>query len=115
MNRLELVRSMAEKSGLTHKQSDDALNSFIDTVKETLAKGDGVSLIGFGSFEVQERIARTGRNPATGDEIQIAASKVPRFKAGKGLKDAIPQPEANTAKEPKTITPKKPAKKAVKE
>ena len=81
------------KSGLTQKQSEDALNGFIDTVKETLANGEDIALVGFGSFDVQERAARTGRNPSTGEEIQIAASKIPRFKAGKGFKDAIPQPE----------------------
>ena len=97
MNKAELIKSIAEKSGLTQKQADVALDGFIETVKETLAKGEDISLVGFGSFDVQERAARTGRNPATGEEIQIAASKAPRFKAGKALKDAIPQPETKKA------------------
>lgn len=112
MNKAELIKSMAEKSGLTQKQADAALDGFIETIKETLAKGEDISLVGFGSFDVQERAARTGRNPATGEEIQIAASKAPRFKAGKALKDAIPQPEA--PKPLKAEEPKKAAKKITK-
>lgn len=94
MNKAELIKSIAEKSGLTQKDADAALNGFIETIKETLAKGEDVTLVGFGSFDIQERAARTGRNPSTGDEILIAASKAPRFKAGKAFKDAILQPEA---------------------
>ena len=94
MNKSELIKAIAEKSGLTQKDADAALNGFIDTVKETLAKGEDVTLVGFGSFDIQERAARTGRNPSTGEEIQISASKSPRFKAGKAFKDVIPQPEA---------------------
>lgn len=95
MNKAELIKAIAEKSGLTQTQSNAALDGFIDTVKETLANGEDIVLVGFGTFDVQDRAARTGRNPSTGDEIQISASKAPRFKAGKGFKDAIPQPDAN--------------------
>lgn len=98
INKSELIKSIADKSGLSQKQSEMALNGFIETVKETLAKDMTISLIGFGSFDIQERNARTGRNPSTGEEIQIPASKLPRFRAGKGLKDAIPQPQVKKLK-----------------
>jgi len=112
MNKAELIKSIAEKSGLTQKDADAALDGFIETIKETLAKGDTVTLVGFGSFDVQERAARTGRNPSTGEEIQIAAAKAPRFKAGKAFKDAIPQPEA--PKPVKAAEAKKATKKTTK-
>ncbi|RMH60948.1 MAG: HU family DNA-binding protein [Calditrichaeota bacterium] len=89
MTRQELVAKMAEDAGITKKDADAALNSFIDAVKSTLSSGGSVSLVGFGTFGVSERSARTGRNPQTGAEIQIPARKVPTFKAGKGLKDAV--------------------------
>lgn len=89
MNKSELVASMADKSGLTKADSERAYKAFVETVTETLASGDSISLIGFGSFLVRERSARTGRNPRTGDTIQIKASKNPSFKAGKALKDAV--------------------------
>ena len=114
MNKAELVKSIAAKSGLTQKQADSALDGFIETIKETLANGEDVTLIGFGTFDIQERAARTGRNPGTGEDIQIAASKSPRFKAGKGFKDAIPQPQVKNVEAVKVEEPKKPAKKASK-
>lgn len=89
MNKSELVKSIADKSGLTQDQATLALNGLTDTIRDTLAKGEEVALVGFGTFSVKERAARTGRNPQTGEEIQIAASKVPHFKAGKSLKDAV--------------------------
>ncbi len=89
MNKSELVSAMAEKSGLTKVDSERAYKAFVETVTETLASGDTLSLIGFGTFLVRERAARTGRNPRTGETIQIKASKNPAFKAGKALKDAV--------------------------
>lgn len=89
MNKTELVAAIAEKAGLSKKDADAALAAFIGTVEETLKKGDKLSLVGFGTFEVRERSARTGINPLTKETIQIAASKTPVFKAGKAFKDAI--------------------------
>ncbi|GLI19021.1 transcriptional regulator [Tepidanaerobacter syntrophicus] len=89
MNKAELISMMAEKSGLTKKDSEKALNAFIEAVEEALAKGDKVQLVGFGTFEVRERSARKGRNPQTGEEIDIPAASVPAFKPGKALKDNI--------------------------
>lgn len=89
MNKQELVSAIAEKTGLTKADADKAVNAFIDTVKSTMAKGDSLQLIGFGTFSVSERAARTGRNPQTGKEIQIAAKKVTKFKPGKALDEAI--------------------------
>ncbi len=89
MNKTELVAAIAEKAGLSKKDADAALAAFIDTVEDTLKKGDKLSLVGFGTFEVRERSARTGINPLTKETIQIAASKAPVFKAGKAFKDAI--------------------------
>jgi DNA-binding protein HU-beta len=89
MKKADLVSKMAEKSGLNKKQSEAALDAFIQTVEEALQAGDKVQLVGFGTFETRHREARTGRNPGTGEEIQIPASTVPVFKAGKGLKDAV--------------------------
>ena len=89
MNKAELVGKIAGKSGLTKKDSEAALNAFIASVQEALVKKDKVQLIGFGTFEVKERSARKGRNPQTGKEIDIPASKNPVFKAGKALKDAV--------------------------
>lgn len=90
MNKAELVTSIAEKSGLTKKDAEAALNAFINTVQETLATGEKVQLVGFGTFEVRDRKAREGRNPRNPSEvIQIPASKAPVFKAGKGLKDIV--------------------------
>ena len=89
MNKADLISVMAEKSGLTKKDSEKALNAFVDAVQQALVEGDRVQLVGFGTFEVRERSARKGRNPQTGEEIDIPAASVPAFKAGKGLKEAI--------------------------
>lgn len=89
MTKAELVTSIAEKTGLTKKDSEKALAAFVDTVTETLAKGDSIQLVGFGTFEVRERAAREGINPHTKEKIEIAATKVPAFKAGRALKDAV--------------------------
>jgi len=89
MNKATLIAQIAEKSGLERKQAEKALDAFLDTVTSALKAGDKVQLVGFGSFEVKERAAHTGRNPATGDAIEIAASKTPVFKAGKTFKDAL--------------------------
>lgn len=89
MSKTELVAAIAEKTGLTKKDSEAAVNAFIGTVTEQLKKGEKVQLIGFGTFEVSERAERVGRNPQTGAEMTIAASKVPKFKAGKALKELL--------------------------
>lgn len=89
MNKQELVSSVAEKSGLTKKDSEKAVNAVFASIEGALAKGDKVQLVGFGTFEVRKRAARKGRNPQTGAEIKIAAAKVPAFKAGKALKDSV--------------------------
>lgn len=89
MNKSELVKHIATVSGLTQDQVSKALNGFESVVTTTLAKGEDVVLVGFGTFKVTERAARTGRNPQTGEALQIAASKVPTFKAGKSLKEAM--------------------------
>ena len=89
MNKTELVAAMADKAGLTKKDAEAALKAFTDVVSDELKKGEKVQLVGFGTFEVAERPARTGRNPKTGEEMQIAASKAPKFKAGKALKDVV--------------------------
>jgi DNA-binding protein HU-beta len=89
MNKTELVAAMAEASGLSKTDADAAYQAFVETVTEALKKEETVTLIGFGTFTVRERAARTGRNPRTGEEIQIKASKNPVFKAGKAIKDAV--------------------------
>ena len=89
MNKSELVASVAEKAGLTKKDAEKAVNAFVETVQQSLVEGNKIQMIGFGTFEVKERAARTGRNPRTNEEIQIPASKNPVFKAGKALKDAV--------------------------
>lgn len=89
MNRTELVAAMAEKTQLSKKDADLALKAFIDVVSEEMQKGEKVQLVGFGTFEVSERAAREGRNPQTGETMTIAASKSPKFKAGKVLKDLV--------------------------
>ncbi len=89
MNRTELVAAMAEKSQLSKKDAESALKAFIDVVSEEMQKGEKVQLVGFGTFEVSERAAREGRNPQTGETMTIAASKSPKFKAGKALKDLV--------------------------
>lgn len=87
MNKVELVDAMAKETGLTKKDSEAALKAFTGIVSKELAKGGNVQLIGFGTFAVAERAARTGRNPKTKETITIKASKAPKFKAGKALKD----------------------------
>ena len=89
MNKTELVNKVAEASNLTKKDATKAVESTFEAISEALSSGDGVQLIGFGNFEVRERAARKGRNPQTGEEIEIAASKVPAFKPGKNLKEAV--------------------------
>lgn len=89
MNKTELVAAIAEKAGISKKDADAALAAFTATVEETLKKGDKIALVGFGTFEVRARSARTGINPKTGESIKIAACKVPAFKAGKAFKDAV--------------------------
>ena len=89
MTKTELVAAISEKTELTKKDSEKALKALIDVVAEELKKGEKVQLVGFGTFEVSERAARTGKNPQTGAEIKIAACKAPKFKAGKALKDAV--------------------------
>lgn len=89
LSKTELVNAVAEKTGLSKKDASSAVEATFSSVSEALAKGEKVSLIGFGNFEVRERAARKGRNPQTGAEIEIAASKTPAFKAGKALKDAV--------------------------
>lgn len=90
MNKQELVAQIAEKSELTKKDSETALNAFIETVEEALADGDKVQLVGFGTFEVRHRKAREGRNPRNPEEkIHIPASKAPVFRAGKGFKEIV--------------------------
>ena len=89
MNKAELVAAMSDKAQLSKKDAEAALKAFTDVVAEELKKGEKIQLVGFGTFEVSERAARTGRNPQTGAEMTIAASKAPKFKAGKALKDAL--------------------------
>ncbi|SHE42211.1 DNA-binding protein HU-beta [Atopostipes suicloacalis DSM 15692] len=88
-NKADLIEGVVTKTDLTKKDATAAVEALFDVVTETLADGERVQVIGFGSFEVRDRAARKGRNPQTGDEIEIPATKVPAFKAGKGLKDAV--------------------------
>ncbi len=89
MNKSELIKHIASKAGLTQAQATAALQAVETSVIDTLANGGEVALVGFGTFKVNNRAARTGRNPKTGEELQIAASKVPTFKAGKAFKEAL--------------------------
>ena len=89
MNKAELVAAVAEKTALSKKDSEKAVNAAFDTITEALAAGDKVQLVGFGAFEVKERGARIGRNPKTKEEIEIPASRVASFKVGKALKEAV--------------------------
>lgn len=89
MNKAELVAAMAEQAGLSKKDAEAALKAFTDVVSDELKNGGKVQLVGFGTFEVAERAARTGQNPQTGKAIEIPASKAPKFKAGKALKDTV--------------------------
>lgn len=101
MNKTELVAAIAEKTGLTKKDAEGAVKAFTDTVAEQLKAGDKIQLVGFGTFEVAERAARTGKNPQTGEAINIPASKAPKFKAGKALKDVVNTPAAQAKKSKK--------------
>ncbi|MDO4739690.1 MAG: HU family DNA-binding protein [Eubacteriales bacterium] len=89
MNKAALIAAVAEKTALTRKQAGDALDALVATITEEVAKGEKVTIVGFGTFELKERAAHIGRNPATGESIEIAASKAPVFKAGKVFKDAV--------------------------
>jgi DNA-binding protein HU-beta len=89
MNKTELVKAIATQSELSQKDAAKAVDAFLETISTTLANNEKIQLIGFGTFEVRERSARKGRNPQTGEEIEIAASKVPAFKPGKELKQAV--------------------------
>ena len=89
MNKTELVAAIADQAGLSKKDAEKAVKAFTETVSKELKKKGKVQLVGFGTFEVSKRAAREGRNPANGQPMQIAASKAPKFKAGKALKDAI--------------------------
>ena len=89
MNKTELIAAVAEKAELSKKDAEKAIKAFTDSVSEELVKGGKIQLVGFGTFEVSERAAREGRNPQTGETMQIKASKSPKFTAGKALKDAL--------------------------
>ncbi|MCR5101997.1 MAG: HU family DNA-binding protein [Butyrivibrio sp.] len=89
MNKTELIDAIAKEAGLSKKDAGKALDAFTATVTKTLKKKDKVALVGFGTFQTSKRAARTGRNPQTGAEIKIPAAVVPKFSAGKGLKDAV--------------------------
>ena len=89
MNKTELAAAIADKAGITKKDAMASVDAFVEVIGEELKKGEKVQLVGFGTFEVSERAARTGRNPQTGATMKIKASKAPKFKAGKALKDAL--------------------------
>ena len=89
MNKTELIAEVANKAGLSRKDAEKALGAVVETITEAVVKGDKVQLFGFGSFETKQREARTGRNPKTKETIEIPATRVPVFKAGKALKDAV--------------------------
>jgi len=89
MNKSELIAAVMEQAEMTKKDSEKAVNAVVDAITNALADGDKVQLVGFGTFEVRTREARTGKNPRTGEAIKIAASKAPAFKAGRALKDAV--------------------------
>ncbi len=89
MNKAQLIETMSKKAGLSKADAEKALNAFIDAVKTTVKKGDKVQLVGFGTFELSKRSARSGRNPQTGEAIKIKAAKAPKFKAGKAFKDLV--------------------------
>ena len=89
MNKVELIAQIAEKSGLSKKDAEKALAATVDAITEAVSAGDKVQLVGFGSFEVKQREARVGRNPQTKEAIEIPATRVPVFKAGRALKDAV--------------------------
>ncbi len=98
MNKSELVEAVAAETELTRIQSAEAVDAVLGAIQEALKEGDTVGLVGFGTFAVTERAARTGRNPRTGDEIEIPAARLPKFKPGKGLKDAVAAPQKTKKK-----------------
>ena len=98
MNKSELVSAIAQKADISRKDAEKAVNGFVDSITESLINGDKVQLIGFGTFEVKSRPERIARNPRTGEEIKIAASKAPAFKAGKALKDKVNTPAKKKGK-----------------
>ena len=98
MNKSELVSAIAQKADISRKDAEKAVNGFVDSITESLINGDKVQLIGFGTFEVKSRPERIARNPRTGEEIKIAASKAPAFKAGKALKDTVNTPAKKKGK-----------------
>ena len=89
MNKTDLINAVSDKADLTKKEAGAAVDAVFESIQSSLQKGEKVQLIGFGNFEVRDRAARKGRNPQSGEEIEIPASKVPAFKAGKALKDAV--------------------------
>lgn len=89
MNKTELIQTVAETANLSKKDATAAVNATLDAISKALTDGEKVQLVGFGTFETRERAARTGKNPATGETVEIAACKVPAFKAGKALKDSV--------------------------
>ncbi|MEJ2692916.1 MAG: HU family DNA-binding protein [Candidatus Thiodiazotropha sp.] len=89
MNKAELIEAMAESADISKAAAGRALDGMVEAITDAMQKGDSLSLVGFGTFSVKERAAREGRNPQTGETIQIKASKIPSFKAGKALKDAV--------------------------
>lgn len=103
MNKTELIAAVSEKTGVTQKDVKKVMEAFVNVIKEDLAEGNKVQLIGFGTFETRKREARSGVNPLTGEKMEIKASVVPAFKAGKGFKDAMPKPveEKKAAKKAK--------------
>ena len=98
MNKSELIAALSEKTEFSKKDAEKSLNAFVDVISGSLAKGEKVQLIGFGTFDVKKRPARMARNPRTGAEIKIAASKAPAFKAGKALKDKVNTPAKKKGK-----------------
>lgn len=101
MNKNELVAALAEKTSMKKTEVEKVLKAFTETVTDELKKGEKIQLVGFGTFEVAERAARTGKNPQTGEAIKIPASKAPKFKAGKALKDVVNTPAAPAKKSKK--------------
>lgn len=91
MNKTDLIHAVSEKTGLPRKDSEASISAALDAITEALVSGEKVQLVGFGSFEVKDRAARTGRNPRTKEQIEIPAARLPVFKAGKALKDAVDQ------------------------
>lgn len=114
MNKGQLVEAIATKTGLTKAQSESALNTIVDTISQTVKKGDSVTLIGFGTFSMTKRAARKGKNPRTGEAIKIAARKIPKFSAGQSFKNLVNGTVKATAPKAAAAAPAKPAAKAKK-